>query len=157
MNFLANAEHDEVLGLSVTLMSPASVKDMKIVCKDGECKIDFHELSFVIPHKKLPFSSFFVALEACAENIKTASAKASPRWFSIRRRSAADFPAAAVTAGCGCWSSCRTAKRSKPPRFHRFSVLRRRLSIWHGKRMPATVSRLLLIKQETDHENCNHL
>ena len=66
----AYAEYDEIQGLSVTLKTPESVNGMKIMCKDGECKIDFHELSFVIPHKELPFSSFFVALESCAENIR---------------------------------------------------------------------------------------
>ena len=69
----AFAEYDEIQGLFVTMKTPVSVNGMKIVCKDGECKIDFHELSFVIPHKELPFNSFFVALESCGENIKTST------------------------------------------------------------------------------------
>ncbi len=73
VNISAGTQYSEVSGFLVTLNSPESVKGMKIMCKDGECKIDFHELSFVIPHKKLPLTSFFVALESCAENIKTAT------------------------------------------------------------------------------------
>lgn len=67
----AYTEYDEVQGLSIVLKKPESVKDMRIVCKDGKCKIDYQELSFSFSHKKLPYSSFFVALESCAENIKT--------------------------------------------------------------------------------------
>ncbi len=67
----ASATYNEITGLSVIMNAPESVKGMKIVCKDGECKIDFQELSFVITHKKLPFTSFFVSLESCAENAKT--------------------------------------------------------------------------------------
>lgn len=73
IEIMASAEYDEISGLCVTMISPESMKGMKIMCKDGECKLDFHELSFVISHKKLPFTSFFVALESCAENIKTAT------------------------------------------------------------------------------------
>ena len=69
----ARATYNEIAGLSVVVNAPESVKGMKIVCKDGECKVDFQELSFIISHKKLPFTSFFVALESCAENAKTST------------------------------------------------------------------------------------
>ena len=71
----AYAEYDEIQGLSVVLKKPESAKGMKIVCKDGECKIDFQELSFTFAHKELPYSSFFVALESCAENIRISTYK----------------------------------------------------------------------------------
>ncbi len=73
VDLCASATYNEITGLSVVVNSPESVKGMKIMCKDGECKIDFHELSFVIPHKKLPFTSFFVSLESCAENAETST------------------------------------------------------------------------------------
>lgn len=68
----ASATYNEITGLSVIMNAPESVKGMKIMCKDGECKIYFQELSFSITHKRLPFTSFFVSLESCAENIKSA-------------------------------------------------------------------------------------
>ena len=71
VNLCASVIYNEITGLSVVMNAPESVEGMKIVCKDGECKIDFQELSFIIPHKTLPFTSFFVALESCAENAKT--------------------------------------------------------------------------------------
>lgn len=71
----ASATYNEITGLSVIMNAPESVKGMEIVCKDGECKVDFQELSFVFSHKKLPFTSFFVALESCAENVKASMAE----------------------------------------------------------------------------------
>ena len=73
INISARAEYVEFDKLILILTSPESVKGMKIIIKDGECKIDYHTLSFSVPVESMPFDSLCVSLNACAENIKTAN------------------------------------------------------------------------------------
>ena len=68
----ASADYTELDGIVITLTSPESVNGMKMVIKDGECKIDYHSLSFSVPVNSMPFDSLCVSLNACAENVKTA-------------------------------------------------------------------------------------
>ncbi len=68
----ANAEFIELDCLALTLTSPESVKGMKIIIKDSECKILYHSLSFSVPLNSMPFDSLCVSLDACAKSIKTA-------------------------------------------------------------------------------------
>lgn len=68
----ASADYTELDGIVITLTSPESVKGMKMVIKDGECKILYHSLSFSVPVNSMSFDSLCVSLNACAENVKTA-------------------------------------------------------------------------------------
>lgn len=67
-----SAVYNELNGLVLTLTSPESVKGMEIICKDGECKTNLHELSFSVSYENLPSNSLPTSLMACAENAKTA-------------------------------------------------------------------------------------
>lgn len=69
---MGSAVYTELNGLVLTLTSPESVKGMEIICKDGECKTNLHELSFSVSYKNLPPNSLPSSLMACAENAKTA-------------------------------------------------------------------------------------
>lgn len=71
----AHAEYVEFDNLTLTITSPESVKGMEIICKDGECKINLNELSFLISDEQLPFNALCVSLKNCVENIKTAVAE----------------------------------------------------------------------------------
>ena len=66
-----SAVYSELDGLVLTLTSPDSVNEMKIICKDGECKVTLCELSFSVLRGHLPFNSVIVGLVACGENAKT--------------------------------------------------------------------------------------
>ena len=45
---------------------------MEIICKDSECRVNLHELSFSVLYENLPPNSLPTSLMACAENAKTA-------------------------------------------------------------------------------------
>ena len=68
----AKAEFTENEKLVFTVVSPESVKGMKISIKDEECEIEFNSLSFFIPLKSMPPDSLCVCLNACARSVKTA-------------------------------------------------------------------------------------
>ncbi len=72
MKITGYAVYSEIDGLAFVVTSPESVKGMEIICKDGECKINLHELSFSLPYERLPFNAIFVSLMACSENAKSA-------------------------------------------------------------------------------------
>jgi hypothetical protein len=67
-----SAVYTELDGLVLTLTSPESLKGMEIICKDGECKTNLHELSFSVSYKNLPPISLPSGLMVCAQNAKTA-------------------------------------------------------------------------------------
>lgn len=73
IKIMGSATYSELDGLILTLTSPESLKGMELICKDGECKVDFQELSFLISYEYLPFNAMCVSLMACAENAKTAT------------------------------------------------------------------------------------
>ena len=71
----AKAEYTSFDKLVLTFTSPETVKDMQIICKDGECEVNLYELSFLISNEQLPFNSLCVCLKSCAESIKSATAE----------------------------------------------------------------------------------
>lgn len=79
----AYAEYSVIDELVLTITSPESAKGMKIISKDGECKVDFQELSFSFSDEYLPFNAVCVSLKSCAENIKTATAENEYYSYSI--------------------------------------------------------------------------
>ncbi|MBQ4572366.1 MAG: hypothetical protein IJA80_03720 [Clostridia bacterium] len=78
-----SAEFTELQGLVLTLTSPESLKGMKIICKDGECKTNLHTLSFSVLYENLPPDSLPTSLMACAENAKTAIYENGYYKFSV--------------------------------------------------------------------------
>ena len=66
-----SAKYTELDGLVLTLTSPETLVGMEIICKDSECKVDLHKLSFSVNYMNLPFNSIIVSLMACGENAKT--------------------------------------------------------------------------------------
>ena len=67
-----SAEYTELDGLVLTLTSPETLAGMEIICKDSECRVTLHELSFSVLYENLPPNSLPTSLMACAENAKTA-------------------------------------------------------------------------------------
>jgi hypothetical protein len=78
------ALYSEPDNLVLTLTSPESVKGMEIICKDGECKVNFHELSFLIAYEHLPFNAIFVSLITCAQNAKSATYENGCYKFKVK-------------------------------------------------------------------------
>ncbi len=61
--------------LTLTFTSPETLKDMKIIVKDGECEVTLHELSFSLSNESLPFNALSNAILSCGENVKSATYK----------------------------------------------------------------------------------
>ena len=77
-----SAKYTELDGFVLTLTSPETLVGMEIICKDSECKVNLHELSFSVNYMNLPFDSIIVSLMACGENAKTSTyfSKAYAGW-----------------------------------------------------------------------------
>lgn len=69
----AKAEYTSFNELVLNFTEPETVKDMQIICKDGECEVKLQELSFFVSRDNLPFNALCVCLESCGENIKSAT------------------------------------------------------------------------------------
>lgn len=70
-------------GLVLTVTAPESLKGMKIICKDGECKTSLHTLSFSVLYENLPPDSLPISLMTCAENAKTAICEKGYYKFTV--------------------------------------------------------------------------
>ena len=71
VTILADAEYDLLNGLIVTLRAPESVNGMIVKIKDGECAINFHELSFSFFSSVLPPHSPLISLERMGRSFCT--------------------------------------------------------------------------------------
>ncbi len=57
--------------LSLQFTAPETVKDMKVICEDGECEAFLNELSFAFSSGSLPYKSVCICLADCIEKAKT--------------------------------------------------------------------------------------
>ncbi|MBQ7974851.1 MAG: hypothetical protein IJ300_04110 [Clostridia bacterium] len=71
INIVADAKYDLLNGLEIIVREPDSANEMIVKLKDGECEINFQELSFSFSSSGLPPNSPFIALERLAKSIST--------------------------------------------------------------------------------------
>ena len=71
INIVADAEYNLLNGLEIIVREPNSANGMIVKLKDGECEINFHELSFSFISSGLLPNSPFIALERLAKSIST--------------------------------------------------------------------------------------
>lgn len=66
----ANAEYVPYQSLNFTFKSPESVKDMQILCSNGEYTVNMNKLSFTFTGEKLPFNMICRTLETCINTVQ---------------------------------------------------------------------------------------
>ena len=66
----ANAEYVPYQSLNFTFKSPESVKDMQILCSNGEYTVNMNKLSFTFTGEKLPFNMICRTLETCINSVQ---------------------------------------------------------------------------------------
>ena len=66
----ANAEYVPYQSLNFTFNSPESVKDMQILCSNGEYTVNMNKLSFTFTGEKLPFNMICRTLETCINTVQ---------------------------------------------------------------------------------------
>ena len=66
----ANAEYVPYQSLNFTFNSPESVKDMQILCSNGEYTVNMNKLSFTFTGEKLPFNMICRTLETCINSVQ---------------------------------------------------------------------------------------
>ncbi len=66
----ANAEYVPYQSLNFTFNSPESVKDMQILCSNGEYTVNMNKLSFTFAGEKLPFNMICRTLETCINTVQ---------------------------------------------------------------------------------------
>lgn len=69
----ANAEYVPYQSLNFTFKSPESVKDMQILCSNGEYTVNMNKLSFTFTGEKLPFNMICRTLETCINSVQGVS------------------------------------------------------------------------------------
>lgn len=69
----ANAEYVPYQSLNFTFNSPESVKDMQILCSNGEYTVNMNKLSFTFTGEKLPFNMICRTLETCINSVQYVS------------------------------------------------------------------------------------
>lgn len=66
----ANAEYVPYKSLNFTFTSPETVKDMQILCSNGEYTVNMNKLSFTFTSEKLPFNMICRTLETCINSVQ---------------------------------------------------------------------------------------
>ncbi len=66
----ANVEYIPFETLNFTFNSPKAVKDMQILCKNGEYTISMNKLYFTFASDKMPFTMLCKTLETCVNSIQ---------------------------------------------------------------------------------------
>ena len=66
----ANAEYVPYQHLNFTFNSPQTVKDMQILCSNGEYTVNMNKLSFTFAGEKLPFNMICRTLEICINSVQ---------------------------------------------------------------------------------------
>ncbi len=69
----ANVEYVPYQSLSFTFISPETVKNMQILCSNGEYTINMNKLSFAFSSDKLPFNMVCKTLETCIDSVQGVS------------------------------------------------------------------------------------
>ncbi len=78
----ADAHYLETDSFQLTFVAPETLKDMKIIVKDGECEVTLDSLSFNFALETLSFNSLIVSLKSCGDNIKSATCKKNIYQFA---------------------------------------------------------------------------
>ena len=66
----ANAEYVPYQYLNFTFTSPETIKDMQILCSNGEYTVNMNKLSFTFTSEKLPFNMICRTLETCINSVQ---------------------------------------------------------------------------------------
>ncbi len=66
----ANVEYVPYQYLNFTFNSPETVKDMQILCSNGEYTVNMNKLSFSFTGEKLPFNMICRTLETCINSVQ---------------------------------------------------------------------------------------
>lgn len=66
----ANAEYILFKSLNFTFNTPETVKDMQILCQNGEYTVNMNKLSFTFSGDKLPFNMICRTLETCINSVQ---------------------------------------------------------------------------------------
>ena len=61
----ANADYVPYKSLNFTFTSPKTVRNMQILCSNGEYTVNMNKLSFTFTGEKLPFNMICRTLETC--------------------------------------------------------------------------------------------
>lgn len=69
----ANVEYVPYKSLNFTFNSPKTLKDMQILCSDGEYTVNMNKLSFTFASEKMPFSMLCKTLETCINSVQGAT------------------------------------------------------------------------------------
>lgn len=69
----AKAEYVPYKSLNFTFASPETVKDMQILCSNGEYTVNMNKLSFTFTGEKLPFNMICRTLETCINSVQGVS------------------------------------------------------------------------------------
>lgn len=69
----ANAEYVPYQNLNFTFTAPETVKDMQILCNNGEYTVNMNKISFAFTGEKLPFNMICRTLETCINSAQGVS------------------------------------------------------------------------------------
>ena len=66
----ANVEYVPYQHLNFTFLEPETVKEMQILCSNGEYTVNMNKISFAFSGEKLPFSMICRTLETCVDSVQ---------------------------------------------------------------------------------------
>ncbi len=66
----ANAVYIPFQSLNFTFNAPETIKDMQILCSNGEYTVNMNKLSFTFTGEKLPFNMICRTLETCINSVQ---------------------------------------------------------------------------------------
>lgn len=69
----ANAEYVPYQNLNFIFTAPETVKDMQILCSNGEYTVNINKISFAFTGEKLPFNMICRTLETCINSVQGVS------------------------------------------------------------------------------------
>lgn len=75
----ANAEYVPYKSLNFTFTSPETVKDMQILCNNGEYTVKMNKISFTFTGEKMPFSMICKTLETCINSVQGVTPEQDPQ------------------------------------------------------------------------------
>lgn len=75
----ANVEYVPFQNLNFTFNSPETVKDMQILCSNGEYTVNMNKLSFTFAGDKMPFNMICRTLETCINSVQGVTPEKDPQ------------------------------------------------------------------------------
>lgn len=75
----ANAEYVPFQALNFTFNAPEAVKDMQILCSNGEYTVNMNKLSFTFAGDKMPFNMICRTLETCINSVQGVAPETDPQ------------------------------------------------------------------------------